>query len=140
MFICVLVHSARRLRAMAIDDLLGDLHQDRVTVTRSLKGKIDEEIAARRAASFLVISTLEEQIRDLTEQINRQQSGGGMVDLHRKDREHLERERRDRELLLAMERVNLWRDQQHAKAEERLLTREELEEQQRYERFNKAFY
>jgi hypothetical protein len=124
---------------MGIDDLLGDMHRDRKAVTDALREKIAAQHQERQDASQELIQTLEEHIKELRDQENRLQPQGG-VDVHRDARWRVEERRQAKEERLAQEKAQLVRDLGPSLAEERQLTREELEEHQRYERFSKSFY
>lgn len=121
------------------DDLLGDMHRDRKTITDALRGNIAEQQQERRDASQELIKTLEEHIKELKDQENRLQPQGGM-DVHRDARWRVEERRQAKEERLAQEKAQLVRDLGPSLAEDRLLTREELEEEQQYKLINETFY
>jgi hypothetical protein len=121
------------------DNLLDDLHRDRAAVTNTLREKIANQHKARREASLELIATLAEHIKELKDQESRLQPQGGM-DIHRYARWRVEERRQAKEERLAQERTQLERDLGPSLAEDRQLTREELEEQQQYELMNGTFY
>jgi hypothetical protein len=120
---------------VSIDDLLGNLHQDRTTTIEEQLQSLEREISKRRLVSAETVVTLFGQIGELREQILKlQPEHQGGPDPNRAVREPLERERRELERELQEELRNRWRDQQELRREHRELMREHQEETQRYER------
>lgn len=125
---------------MAIDDLLGSLHDDRLQVTASLREKLSTQRQQREQAGQFLTDTLREQIHDLKEQENLLLPNGGMADLNRQERLRITERRMEKELSLAHEPIQLQRDMQQALMYELHLTREEVEEEQTHAWMNGVFY
>jgi chromosome segregation ATPase len=122
---------------MSIDDLLGDLHEDRTGTVEEQLQSLERDIARRRLVSAETVVTLFGQIGELREQILKLvPEHEGAVDQHRAVREPLERERRQLERELQEELRNRWTDLRDLRREHRQLSRERTEEVQRYERHN----
>ena len=120
---------------MNIDDLLGNLHNDRVLTIEEQLRAIEREIMSRRLASAENSTVLFDQIRSLREQIlSLEPPNPFMVDIHRDVRLPLEREHRELEREWRDELRQRLRDEADLKREQRALLREHTEEGQRYER------
>ncbi len=125
---------------MPLDDLLSSMHRDKLALHETSIKDIDEKIARRQDAGNRLIDKLEEQLRDLGTQRLQLIPEGGMSDLHRRERQGLEREIRDREITLEMERLQLTRDLSFLEGERRRLTQYVMEEEQLQSTVTKAFY
>ncbi len=125
---------------MHLDDLLGTLHDDRQDVVNTKLQAVERQLLLRRLESLALSAALIRQIDDLTEQIINLEPEPGRPDTRRRDRDSLERERRDRQFQLQQEAIQKWRDIQLLKQETRLDNREQHEEQQRYDRLSGANY
>lgn len=125
---------------MNLDDILGSAHDDHLAVTTTLRERIAQQRERRRSASHDLITTLKEQIDDLTNQKNLLLPEGGMADLNRRERQILEQQIREKELSLAHEHIQVLRDHQQDFMYELHLIREELEEQQEHQGVTRAFY
>lgn len=117
---------------MPLDDLIGDMHQDRMSVIDGELRSLEQQIHRRRLESVRMSATLLSQIDDLTQQIINMQPEGGMADVQRKDREPLERERRERQVQLDNEAILSWQDIQALRLQQRQVTKERQEETQDY--------
>lgn len=125
---------------MAIDNLLGNMHQDRKYVSDEQLRESDEQRTKREQLSLDQIAEVKAQIAELTEQILQLESKSGMQDFDRRERRDLERERRELRRSLPSNDIQSWRDTQILHGEERHVRKEAREEEQRYERMNKTFY
>ena len=123
-----------------LDDILGSMHRDKSAISDATLQDIDEKIQRRREAGNELIQKLEEQLRELTQQTLHLMPEGGMFDTHRRERQGLEREFRDREITLAMEKLQLTRDVSFLEQERRRVKQYVMQEQQLHERMQNAFY
>src|SRR5690349_17077577 len=121
---------------MSIDDVLTDLHDERVTVVLEKLSAIERQVMLRRLESIGMSTALIKHIDDLTQQILQLEARPGQPDQHWREREQLERERRGREFQLQNEAIQKWRDVQLLRQEGRHDQRELKEEEQRYDAIN----
>jgi hypothetical protein len=125
---------------VSIDDLLHNVHADKVRTTSDELSLVELEINKRRLVGAELHVRLFERLQLLNEQILRlQPEHEGAPDAHHVVREPLERERRKVEQDIDAELTSRWRDLQPLEAERRRLLREEREEHQRYERHAGAY-
>jgi len=118
-----------------LDELLDNLHNDRVSTADDQLAALEREIAKRRLVSAETVVTLFGQIGELQRQILRLLPDHELApDPNRVLREPLERERRQLERELQEELRQRWRDLQELRREQRQIVRERQEEFQRYER------
>ena len=120
---------------MSIDELLHNVHADKVRTTSDELTLVELEINKRRLVGAEVHVRLFERLQFLNAQILRMlpENEAGPDPL-RVLREPLERERRKVERDIDAELTSRWRDLQPLEAERRRLLREQREEHQRYER------
>ena len=120
---------------VSIDDLLHNMHRDKVLTTTEELTLVELEINKRRLVGAELHVRLFERLQVLNEQILRlQPEHENAPDPHHALRDPLERERRTVERLIDEELRGRWQDLQPLEAERRRLLREDREQQQRYER------
>lgn len=125
---------------MALDDFLSGLHADDQRSVEEQLAAIERELAMRHALSVMTTTTLFDQHRKLRADIlTLFPEHPGAVDVHRRDRQALEREARAIEQLLDREATDKWRDEQSLQRERRELSREHREEEDSYTRLSDAY-
>jgi hypothetical protein len=120
---------------MSIDDLVHNLHRDKVLTTSEELTLVELEINKRRLVGAELHVRLFDRLQLLNEQILRLAPEHEFAaDPHHGVRDPLERERRTVERAIDEELAARWRDLQPLEAERRRLLREDHEQHQRYER------
>lgn len=122
------------------DDLLSNLHDDKIASLEDRLRAIDLELNHRRPIGQERAVRLLEQLELLNEEILRlRPEGDHAVDLHHVRRAPLEREHRDLQRELDEERTERWRDEANLRREQRELRQAKQEQWQHYERHMKDY-
>lgn len=118
-----------------IDALLGGLHDDKQKVLKEQIKTIEKEIVEREVIGVENRVTVAEEVGLLRDEIlNLRPPHEQVGDVHRKDRQVLEREQLDLTKELREERRDAWKDIQQLKREEREVEKELLGNEQRHKR------
>jgi hypothetical protein len=125
---------------MELDDLLGQLHKERLSTIETQLRTIEVELAQRHVLSVMTTVTLFDQVREVNQQILRLlPEHPGAPDPNRKDRVELERDKRLLEQEIDSELQDRWKDMTELRREARVLIREHEEEVHRYGRMNSDY-
>lgn len=103
-----------------LDEIIGALHGDKQRVLKGQLQSIEEEVVERKVISAEVALGVNEELSKLrNEIINLEVPHENAVDVSRKDRMVLERERLELSKELREEQRDAWKDVQQLKREER---------------------
>lgn len=122
------------------DDVLGNLHEDKIATLEERLRSIDLELNHRRLIGQEHTVRILEQLKALNSEILRlRPEGEHAVDANHAKRAPLEREHRILQLHLMEEREERWRDEQKLRLEQRELRQNRQEAWQHYERHMKDY-
>ena len=123
-----------------MDELLGNLHHDKLATLDDRLAAIELELNRRRLVSAETTARLFEQLQTLNDEILRlRPEGEHAIDQNGERRRPLEREHRELERELTDELQDRWRDEQNLRREQRELRQAKQEQWQHYERNMKDY-